>query len=552
MKESIALDLGPDQAKLICLNEAKGKVILKKVEISPLPSFNTDDERQHELPRLLKKLHQGSSLKTKRIYCLAPGGDTVLRLVDLPLISHSQMGQVLKYEIDQYIPGERRKTALGWQVFRAQDGYRLLLAISRTEAVEKRISLVKDAHLKLGAIGASPLALFNAFSYNYGPRKETMLLLNIGADQTDLVIVKDGLIQYARLIPLGGDNLDRSLSEEFKLGLKEAKSIKEKEGASFGQACASLKDAPKEVALPPGKDAVDRQPRIQRAIEAGLESLLFEIRNSLKHFSTVSEARMQIERIYLCGGTSLLPGIAGYFSRHLEKDAELLNPLKRIEVLDDKDLSLLAPSLAIGVGLALQGLNKAPLKINIIPEERREVREAKIKARYLALTSILVLTLILTPLIRLGARWGYYRSRLGYVNKGLSKYEDYLPQLAEIRDKSLETKRKTRLSKKLIQQNRLYPRYLKALSRLTPEDVYFTAFLPKLNPSEQIDYLILKGRAASYEEIEKLTGKLEASALFSGVKVAGVSDSLDKAKGALTRSKKGLEFILYLKPGTTK
>ncbi len=62
----------------------------------------------------------------------------------------------------------------------------------------------------------------------------------------------------------------------------------------------------------------------------GQNLVLDEVQKSFEFFSTTSNS--QVDRVLLTGGGSLISGVDGLFSHHLETPVEILNPMKGIKV----------------------------------------------------------------------------------------------------------------------------------------------------------------------------------------------------------------------------
>jgi type IV pilus assembly protein PilM len=82
-----------------------------------------------------------------------------------------------------------------------------------------------------------------------------------------------------------------------------------------------------------------------------------EIRRSFDFFRSSSHSDT-IHRVVLSGGCARLPGLVEYLSENLEIPCELANPLRNIKAdpktFDPEYLGVIAPQLAVSVGLALR------------------------------------------------------------------------------------------------------------------------------------------------------------------------------------------------------
>ena len=74
----------------------------------------------------------------------------------------------------------------------------------------------------------SPIALYNFISFDQlkgSGSKDSVVLLDIGADNTDLIIT-DGTRIWQRNVPIGGNHFTRALTKELKLTFAKAEHLK--------------------------------------------------------------------------------------------------------------------------------------------------------------------------------------------------------------------------------------------------------------------------------------------------------------------------------------
>ncbi len=89
--------------------------------------------------------------------------------------------------------------------------------------------------------------------------------------------------------------------------------------------------------------------------QAGL--YLMGHQDGLKGGRTAGEAG-SITRILVCGGSALTPGLTEFLNRRFRVNAEIVNPLARIQydpaLFAGQDVAKVAPLLTVGIGLALR------------------------------------------------------------------------------------------------------------------------------------------------------------------------------------------------------
>ncbi len=95
----------------------------------------------------------------------------------------------------------------------------------------------------------------------------------------------------------------------------------------------------------------------RRALEIAADSLADEIRRSLDYYMS-QEQSMPVSKLLLSGGGAMMPNLESYLSQIFPFPVVMGNPLQRITQnksgLSDEEMQVLAPRLAIAIGLSLE------------------------------------------------------------------------------------------------------------------------------------------------------------------------------------------------------
>ncbi len=249
-----------------------------------------------------------------------------------------------------------------------------------------------------------------------GPADRATAIANIAADVTNLVVDVAGEPQFTRIISFGGDDFTKVLQELLGISFEEAEVLKASVGlpepavpadetaaggVEWNPAAEPTGIIPPEEStgiIPPGEPAgiIPSEPGggmppaggpaiaggppepapypetkpepypeveseqttradVQRTLEVTADALAEEIRRSLDYYMS-QEQSVSIDRLIISGGGAMLKNIDKHLSQLFPFSVEVGNPLMRITQnksnLSDTDLQVLAPRLAIAIGLA--------------------------------------------------------------------------------------------------------------------------------------------------------------------------------------------------------
>jgi len=173
-----------------------------------------------------------------------------------------------------------------------------------------------------------------------------------------------------------------------------------------------------------------------------------EISRSLRAF-TGEEDTNGIKGLWLCGGSSLVPGLTDYLSEKLDLEVNSLNPMHGINVPSLDDKQQIGFSVALGLGIiGIDGEKRAStVNANLLPgeiKERGEKARHKFKMIFAAAAAILILA---------GAGIGFsiWRSHKN------AQYQEANNELAKLQRKEKVKAAKTALENSIIMQKAIVP-----------------------------------------------------------------------------------------------
>lgn len=343
----VGLDLGSSLFKAVELTRDKGDVILTgfaRLEVSP------DADRRTAIAELFRR----GRFRTRRVVAAVSGKSVIVRYVVMPKMSAEELKRSLAYEIDKHLPLPPEDTQVDWQVLgdvapAAEGGP----AQMKVVLVGAKRSLVSDLAATLVECGLDPVALDtdvfalgNAFALAStivppAPEEERgVALVDAGASKTCIHIVSGGASQFAREVPIGGNDLTSVLARRLAIGDEEAEALKREPG--------------------------EREAEVREAIAPVLDDLTNEVNLSLDYFEHQSEGAL--DAVYLSGGSALAPFLGEALERALERRARVWNPIEGLQVraqtVDVEDLQAAGPSLAVALGLAARGTGRLAERVS--------------------------------------------------------------------------------------------------------------------------------------------------------------------------------------------
>lgn len=296
-KGIVGVDIGNESIRAVELTDAAGSnpTVVRVFQV-PLPegaARSGDVLEVHTVASALKRLWVEGGFKSKDVV-LGIGNQRVLaRDLTVPRTSLKQIRESLPVQVQDMLPVPVNEAILDFYpvsegVIDGAPVVNGLLMAAVKEAVMANVNAAKAAGLNPVEVDLIPFALtrLHMRQQNTGG---TIALIDIGATTTSVVIVTDGIPQFVRIIPAGGDEVTKALISRLDM----TPAIAEQAKRALGIITVGV--------------APEHRPVVE-VIHELTGQLLHGLRNTLNYFVN-SRPRESIVRIILTGGGANLPGL---------------------------------------------------------------------------------------------------------------------------------------------------------------------------------------------------------------------------------------------------
>ena len=284
--------------------------------------------------------------------------------------------QLVRYEIEQNIPFPIDEMICDRQVVGdTPDGDKqVLIVAAKTDQVEQITDAIAGAGFRVELVDVASLALVNLVR-RARPDEGCCVILDIGAKTTSLVIAEGERI-YNRAIPVAGNAITKEIATALGCSQDEAEQQKLERGYVSLGGVTEDED-----------ETVDRISKVCRAVLGRLNA---EISRSINFYRSQQGGSAPV-RLYLSGGTALLPQIDEFFAESLGIEVEFLNPTEQIGVGPKVDAAALesdAAVLAATAGLALHFASESQFAINLLPPSLLNDRAEKARIPFIVAAGV--------------------------------------------------------------------------------------------------------------------------------------------------------------------
>lgn len=348
----LGIDIGASAIKAVQVKRSGHTAKVVKTFLVEIPRDTAERPAPEVVAETLKKFLRERKIAADRFVSSFPLSSAIVRNAVVPFQGRHKIRQVIKFQAEPHLPFSIEEVVIDFiETASAEENKTPVIIIgAKKEIVAKQIELLNAGGLDPEVIGVDAFALANNYLLRAGGAvsDETVMLLDIGAAKTLLVIMKGRSVVLARSISVGGDDITEALQKEFSIDFQSAEKLKKEKAAAVT-----------------GERPSEEEARINKVIGPILTRLVREVDRSVRSASaTLKDAGLS--KLYLTGGGALLPRAGELFSREFGCEAGLLCSYGQLDGSEGDEAMCAA---GVATGLAIQGLGFAGAAINLRRDE---------------------------------------------------------------------------------------------------------------------------------------------------------------------------------------
>lgn len=309
-KNIIGADIGASTLQLVNAN-GRGK-------ITKAISYNLPDgvvsQMKVSTPELLteaiKAAKREGKISGSKCMLSLGGTDVIIRHLQLPIMNDAQVYQNVVNEISAYLPVNTDNYSIDYSVqneltSESTTQIKVMVVAVPKASLKMYIDCFKKAGIKVVAIDISEnseekiirymLETKAMPTYNFG-------VIDLGSETTNITTYLDGHFYVNKVAAIGGDILTTDLAEALGIDALAAKTSK-------------MED-----------DYFSSNSTAHKAVVDYADQVIFEANRVFDYFSNRNN-REVIDKVFLCGGGALLPGLAEYLQKSLDIEVETLEDM---------------------------------------------------------------------------------------------------------------------------------------------------------------------------------------------------------------------------------
>ncbi|HTW96868.1 MAG TPA: type IV pilus assembly protein PilM [Candidatus Methylomirabilis sp.] len=334
----LGVDIGASAIKIVELEKRGDKVSLVTYGYSENIKELAGDgwmKNTDYLVKVIDKIYRETEATTHLAVATLPAFSVFSSIITLRNVDKAGMAAAVEWEAKKFIPLPLEEMILDWKIIGnkkedSKTSSTILLTGSPKKLVKRYVNIFRKTLVELTNLEPETFALIRAL---LGGDKSTVLLMEVGAANTDIFVVKEGIPMLSRSLDIGGKTISRAIATSLNISLERAEQFKRDLGVSGGPASSDV---------------------IPHTIANTLNPMVEELKFLINLYQNKNSEK--VEKIILSGGSALLPNFTKYLSEKLNLNVIVGDPWARISYQPELKpiLTEIGPGFAVAVGAALR------------------------------------------------------------------------------------------------------------------------------------------------------------------------------------------------------
>jgi type IV pilus assembly protein PilM len=337
----IGVDIGASAIKMVELEKRQGKIELVSYGYSENIKELAGEGWTKNIDYIVKvvdKIYKKMEATTNLAVATLPAFSVFSSIITLRNVDKNGLAAAVEWEAKKFIPLPLEEMILDWKVInnekdKDKSNTTVLLTGSPKNLVKKYVNIFRKTLVNLTNLEPETFSLIRAL---VGLDKSTLMLAEIGATNTDIFIVKEGIPVVSRSLDVGGKTISKAIATSLNISIERAEQFKRDMGIAAGGASTDV---------------------IPKTIGNAINPIVEEMKYLLNLYQNKNEDK--VEKVILSGGTALLPNFTSYLSEKINLNVIAGDPWARISYQQELKpiLTEIGPSFAVAIGAALRELS---------------------------------------------------------------------------------------------------------------------------------------------------------------------------------------------------
>src|SRR3989339_309017 len=218
-KNYVGIDIGSTSIKIVELEQAGSGARLVNYGFSETTKFIPSNWHENEklTANIINEIYKKANIKSRSAVAALPTFSVFSSILNLPNVSKKELASSVHWEAKKVIPLPLEEMILDWKIIKNEkdkSNIKVLLTGAPKSLVKKYINIFKEAQINLMSLETETFSLIRSL---IGNDKSTIMMVEIGANTTDVSIVDNGIPMLNRSIDIGGMTITKAIAKNLKI-----------------------------------------------------------------------------------------------------------------------------------------------------------------------------------------------------------------------------------------------------------------------------------------------------------------------------------------------
>jgi len=302
------------------------------------------------------------------------GRDLIVRYTQVPPVPDWRLEMLMNFEIQEVSEQSGGDVSAAYRQLEVDDTSTgdnvVMVALAKNAYLQPRLEAMGAAGLDV--LGGCPRAVAAFWSYKENGRlraDETVVLLHVGHENTDVAIARNGVLCFARNVSGGGKLFTEAVQQAMRVDFATAEKLKVNRGNLTPKGKVRYRDSAEE--------------KVANAMFGAGGHFVSMVNSSVMFAKAQTKVPdCQPGRVVVMGAGALLRGFPEYLESALGLPVELFDPFTSVDLsaLPEDTRNALQReqgAAAVALGLAQLAADDEAFRVEVLPEGERKKRHFK-------------------------------------------------------------------------------------------------------------------------------------------------------------------------------
>lgn len=259
-------------------------------------------------------------IKNRETILSLPESKCFIKVIKMPKSNSEDIEEAIRFKAEEYFPLNAEEMYLDWRLLDSTecsldgkgDSSDVLVAVASKNIVESYLEVIDKAGLVPVVFEAESVATTRALLRDEAYMTGSVLVVDLGNDRTSFIFYKYPSLKFTQSIPVSGEKFTQAIAKGFKISFQKAEKLKYELGLS--------------------RDSAEGE-KVYDLLLPLMEDLVSNIAKSMDYYSDYFRSSSKEDfKIVVCGGGANLRSVDNFLAKALDKQVELANPWKEINV----------------------------------------------------------------------------------------------------------------------------------------------------------------------------------------------------------------------------